>query len=152
VVICQQRAHRITLLFEHKHRVIYTTPRQLHRYISRQLEETPQGEPFPSILTVVLLQSGTWNRPRSLSSEYDLPEAARGILAPYLVDFHMVMVELGSLEESELKGTQAGRLALAMLKTVGEGGPLGGCHSAPFCGISAENLRPNVFAASCGAR
>ena len=97
------------MLFEHKHRVVYTTPRQLHRYISRQLEETPDGEPLPSILTVVLLQSGTWNRSRTLSSEYDLPEAARGILAPYLGDFQMVMVELGSLEESELKGTQAGR-------------------------------------------
>jgi hypothetical protein len=36
-------------------------------------------------------------------------------------DFQMVMVELGSLQESQLKGTQAGRLALAMLKTVGEG-------------------------------
>jgi hypothetical protein len=120
-----QRAHRITLLFEHKHRVIYTTPRQLHRYISRQLEETPDGQPLPSILTVVLLQSGTWNRSRTLSSEYDLPEPARGILAPYLVDFRMVMVELGSLDEGELKGTQAERLALAMLKTVGEEHPMG---------------------------
>ena len=71
---------RITLLFEHKQRVIYTTARQLHRYISRQLEETPEGAPLPSILTVVLLQGGTWNRPRTLSSEYDLPESARRIL------------------------------------------------------------------------
>jgi hypothetical protein len=116
---------RITLLFEHKHRVLYTTARQLHRYISRQLEETPEEAPLPSILTVVLLQSGTWNRPRTLSSEYDLPESARRILAPYLVDFQMIMVELEALEESDLKGTQAGRFALAMLKAVGEGRPMG---------------------------
>lgn len=121
----QRRAHRITLLFEHKHRVLYTTPRQLHRYISRQLEETPDREPLPSILTVVLLQGGSWNRSRRLSSEYHLPETAWGILAPYLVDFQMVIIELGSLQESQLKGTQAGRLALAMLKTVGEGKPFG---------------------------
>lgn len=116
---------RITLLFEHKYRAIYTTARQLHRYISRQMDDTPGNEPLPSILTVVLLQSGTWNRPRRLSGEYDLPEPARQILAPYLVDFHMVMVELGPLDESGLQGTEAGRLALALLKAVGEDQPMG---------------------------
>jgi hypothetical protein len=118
-------ARRITLLFEHKYRPIYTTTRQLHRYISRQFEQTPGSDPLPSILTVVLLQSGTWNRSRTLSSEYDLPEPARQILAPYLVDFRMVMVELGPLDESGLKGTEAGRLALALLKVVGEDRPMG---------------------------
>ena len=42
-------------------------------------------------------------------------------MTPYLVDFRMVMVELAPLQEDELKGTDAGRLALALLKTVGEG-------------------------------
>lgn len=50
-------ARRLTLLFEHKLRAIYGTPRQLHRYISRQLEETPANEPLPSI-------SGTSDAPR----------------------------------------------------------------------------------------
>ncbi len=60
-----ERPRRITFLFEHKHRVFYNTPRQLHRYISRILEETPDQEPLPSILTIVLVQSGSWNRTRA---------------------------------------------------------------------------------------
>jgi hypothetical protein len=66
-----------------------------------------------------------WNRARTLSSEYDLPEPARQILAPFLLDFQMVMVELSPLDESGLKGTEAGRLALALLKAVGEGQSMG---------------------------
>jgi hypothetical protein len=138
--------HRITLLFEHKNRVTYTTPRQLHRYISRQWEETPDAEPLPSILTVVLLQSGTWKRARSLSSEYALPEPARRILAPYLVDFQMVMVELSALAEDDLRGTESGRLALALLKSVGEGGLMGWLRLRSLLrdlirGLSPEQLR-----------
>jgi predicted transposase YdaD len=139
-------ARRITLLFEHKQRVVYTTARQLHRYISRQLESTPDHEPLPSILTVVLLQSGTWKRPCRLSSEYALPEPAREILAPYLVDFQMVMVELASLDENGLRGTVAGRLALALLKSVGEGQPMGWLRFrsilSEICGkLSPQGLR-----------
>ncbi len=134
---------RVTLLFEHKHRAIYTTARQLHRYVSRQLEDTPEGEPLPSILTVVLLQSGTWNRPRALSSEYDLPEPARRILTPYLVDFQMMMVELGTLEENDLKGTEAGRLALAMLKTVGEDRPMGWLRFRSILRDICRNFSPD---------
>jgi hypothetical protein len=37
----------------------------------------------------------------------------------------MMMMELGDLVESDWKGTQAGRFALAMLKAVGEGRPMG---------------------------
>ncbi len=133
---------RITLLFEHKYRPIYTTARQLLRYISRQLEETPANEPLPSILTVVLLQSGSWNRLHSLSGEYDLPEPARRILTPYLVDFRMVMVELAPLEESDLKGTEAGRLALALLKTVGEGQPMGWLRFRTILSGICGNLPP----------
>jgi hypothetical protein len=133
---------RITLLFEHKYRVLYTTARQLHRYISRQMDEAPGSEPLPSILTVVLLQSGTWNRPCTLSSEYDLPEPARQILAPYLVDFRMVMVELGPLDESGLKGTEAGRLALAMLKAVGEGQPMGWLRFRSILGDICRKFSP----------
>lgn len=133
---------RITRLFEHKYRPIYTTPRQLLRYISQQMEETPANEPLPSILAVVLLQSGSWNRLRSLSGEYDLPEPARQILTPYLVDFRMVMVELAPLEESDLKGTEAGRLALALLKTIGEGQPLGWLRFRTILSDICQNLPP----------
>ncbi|MBI4600560.1 MAG: Rpn family recombination-promoting nuclease/putative transposase [Planctomycetes bacterium] len=115
---------RIRLLFEHKSRPVASTPRQLHRYISRQLEATPPDRPLPCILTVVLLQSGRWRRSPSLSSEYELPEAAGKILAPYVLDFRMLMVELSELDEADLRGTEAGRLGLALLKTIGEGQPL----------------------------
>jgi len=116
---------RITLLFDHKRRTDYTTPRQLHRYIAQMMEETPNNQSLPSILTVVLLQSRKWNRPHTLSGEYDLPDAARAVLGPYLTDFRMVLVELARLDESGLKGTVAGRFALALLKAVGEGEPMG---------------------------
>ena len=133
---------RITLLFEHKYRPLYTTARQLHRYLFRQMTETPDNEPLPSILTVVLLQSGTWNRPRTLSSEYDLPEPARQIMAPYLLDFRMVIVELKPLEENELKGTSSGRLALALLKAVGEGQPMAWLRCHTILHQVCHQLRP----------
>ena len=129
-------------MFEHKYRPIYSTPRQLLRYISRQLEETPADKPLPSILTVVLLQSGSWKRLHSLSGEYDLPEPARRILTPYLVDFRMVVVELAPLQESDLKGTEAGRLALALLKTVGEGQPMGWLRFRTILSGICRNLPP----------
>jgi len=112
---------RIRLLFEHKSRPEASTPRQLHRYISRQLEATPPNRPLPCILTVVLLQSGHWRQSPTLSSEYRLPEPAGKILAPYVLDFRMLMVELSELDEADLRGTEAGRLGLAFLKTIGEG-------------------------------
>ncbi|MEK9146196.1 MAG: Rpn family recombination-promoting nuclease/putative transposase, partial [Elusimicrobiota bacterium] len=112
---------RIRLLFEHKSRPVASTPRQLHRYISRQLEATPPDRPLPCILTVVLLQSGRWRRSPTLSSEYRLPEPAGKVLAPYVLDFRMLMVELSALDEADLRGTEAGRLGLALLKTIGEG-------------------------------
>jgi len=115
---------RIRLLFEHKSRPAASTPRQLHRYLSRQLEGTPANRPLPCILTVVLLQSGHWRLSPTLSSEYKLPEAAGKILAPYVLDFRMLMVELSDLDETDLRGTEAGRLGLALLKTAGEGRPL----------------------------
>ena len=115
---------RIRLMFEHKRRPQTSTPRQLYGYLSRQIEETPPGRPLPCILTVVLLQSGHWKRSPTLSSEYRLPEAAGKILAPYVLDFRMLMVELSDLDETDLRGTEAGRLGLALLKTVGEGRPL----------------------------
>jgi hypothetical protein len=115
---------RIRLLFEHKCRPEAGTPRQLHRYISRQLEATAPNRPLPCILTVVLLQSGRWRASPTLSSEYRLPEPAGKILAPYVLDFRMLLVELGKLDEAGLRGTEAGRLGLALLKTVGEGQPM----------------------------
>jgi len=133
----------IHLLFDHKHRVIYTTPRQLHRYIGQIMDETPDNQPLPSILTVVLLQSGTWNRTPTLSSEYDLPDAARQVLAPYLVDFRLVLVELVRLEESDLKGTVSGRLALALLKAVGEGKPTGWLRFRTLLSDVCGKLRPD---------
>jgi hypothetical protein len=135
-------ARRITLLFEHKYRPLYRTARQLHRYISREMDETPENEPLPSVLTVVLLQSRTWNRPPTLASEYDLPEAARQILTPYLVDFRMILVELQPLEERGLKGTKAGRLALAVLKAVGAGQPLEWLRFRTILRDVCRNLRP----------
>jgi len=133
----------ITLLFDHKHRVIYTTPRQLHRYIGQIMEETPDNQPLPSILTVVLVQSGTWNRPPTLASEYDLPDAARQVLAPYLVDFRMILVELVRLDEDALEGTPAGRLALALLKAVGEGKPMGWLRFRTLLSDVCRKLRPD---------
>jgi hypothetical protein len=115
---------RIRLLFEHKNRAVASTPRQLQRYISRQMEETPSNRPLPCILTVVLLQSGRWRRSPALSSEYKLPEPAGRVLAPYLLDFRMLMVELSALDEAGLRGTEGGRLGLALLKTIGEGQPV----------------------------
>jgi hypothetical protein len=115
---------RIRLLFEHKSRPVASTPRQLHRYISRQLEAAPLNRPLPCILTVVLLQSGRWRLPPTLSSEYKLPAPAGKIIAPYVLDFRMLMVELSELDEADLRGTEAGRLGLALLKTIGEGQPL----------------------------
>jgi hypothetical protein len=114
---------RLRLLFEHKRRRLSQTPRQLHRYISRQFEQTPSGEPLPCILTVVLLQYGRFSLP-TLSSEYRMPESIMRVLSPYLLDFQMLTIELSRLGEAELRGTEVGRLALAMLKTVGEGKPL----------------------------
>ena len=41
-----------------------------------------------------------------------------------LVNFKMVIASLSELTESEINGTPEGRLALAVLKCVGEGRPL----------------------------
>ena len=133
---------RITLLFDHKNRPTYTTPRQLLRYIVQIMEGSPDSKPLPSILTVVLLQSGTWNRTPTLSSEYELPDEAVQVLAPYLVDFRMMVVELASLEESGLKGTVAGRLALALLKAVGEGEPMGWLRFRSILSDVCQELPP----------
>ncbi len=133
---------RITLLFDHKNRPIYTTPRQLLHYIVQIMDESPDSRPLPSILTVILLQSGTWNRPRTLSGEYGLPDEAAQVLAPYLVDFRMVVVELAPLEESGLKGTVAGRLALALLKAVGEGQPMGWLRFRSILSDVCQELPP----------
>jgi hypothetical protein len=137
---------RLRLLFEHKFRVVSTTPRQLLRYISREMEETSTNQPLPAILTVVLLQSGTWSGSHTLSSEYDLPDAVRGALTPYLLDFRMVMVELASLDESGLKGTVAGRFALALLKAVGEGRPMGWRDFHSILSDVCRKLRPERLA------
>lgn len=118
------RHQRIRLLFEHKRRPDKETARQLQRYIHQQFEQTPAGNALPCIITVLLLQHGRCSHP-TLSSEYQLPEAVRQVLAPYMLDFRMITIELSQLAESDLHGTEAGRFALALLKTVGEGNPIG---------------------------
>ncbi len=143
---------RIRLLFEHKSRPVASTPRQLHRYISRQMEETPSNRPLPCILTVVLLQSGRWRQSPTLSSEYKLPEPAGKILAPYVLDFRMLMVELSDLDEADLRGTEAGRLGLALLKTIGEGQLVRWFKFRGVFGTSARTCRRRHCAASCGVR
>ena len=62
------------------------------------------------------------------------------------------MVELGALEESGLLGTEAGRLALAMLKAVGEGRPMGWLRFRSILRDICRNPLPTSFAENCAAR
>ncbi len=119
----QRKRRRISLLFEHKRSVRYTTPRQLFGYMSHEIGQAEESEPLPAILTVVLVQHGIWKRPPRLSSEYDLPDEALQVLGPYLLDFGFITVELTDLGEDELQGTPEGRFALTLLKCVGQGEP-----------------------------
>ena len=110
---------RVRLLFEHKFDVRYKTPRQVHGYISRQFEDTPLEEPLPPIITVMLLQSGTWRRSAEFAAEYDLPAETLETLKPYLVNFRLEIVSLEALEQNEIVGEPEGRFALALLKSIG---------------------------------
>ena len=53
---CGSASHHVVIRAQAAAAVQHAS-RQLHRYISRQLEETPANEPLPGILTMVLLQS-----------------------------------------------------------------------------------------------
>ena len=114
---------RLRLLFEHKRRPIKGMLRQIQRYINRQFERTPINEPLPCVITILLLQSGQCDS-SSLSSEYKLPDNVLDAFRPFFIDFHVLPIELSRLNESQLKGTEVGRLALAMLKSVGAGRPM----------------------------
>ena len=120
----EPRPQQLCLLFEHKRRVDYKTPRQILDYIYHILSNVEPTQPLPGVLPIVLLQSGRWRREASLASEYGMSEDLREALSPYLLNFQMRMVELSQLQEHELCGTLEGRLALALLKSVGENDPL----------------------------
>ncbi len=111
---------RIRLLFEHKRRPERGTLRQLLNYIHHQLSQTPSADALPCVITILLLQHGRCLR-TNLSSEYQLPESMLAVFAPYVLDFRLIPIELSQLGETDLRGTAAGRFALAMLKSVGEG-------------------------------
>ena len=115
---------RIRLLFEHKSEVRYHVSRQMHRYISRIFEETPDAEPLPPVICVLLVQSGVWRRSAEFAEQYELPEETLALLEPYLLNFQMVIVSLEELRQSELQGTVEGRLALSVMKAIGEKRPL----------------------------
>ena len=64
----------------------------------------------------------------------------------------MTIIELGLLGEMQLKGTRVGRLALAILKAVGDDHQWGGLVSALFLAIFAATFTRIGFAGSCAAR
>jgi hypothetical protein len=55
----------------------------------------------------------------------------------------MILVELARLDEGGLKGTAAGRLALALLKAVGEGRPMGWLRFRTILSDVCRKLRPD---------
>ena len=121
----EKNDRRIRLVFEHKSDVRYKTPRQIHQYAARQFEDTPLDQPLPPVITVLLLQSGSWRRSTEFAAEYGLADNVLAVLRPYLVNFRMVITELGPMTENQMRGTAEGRFALALLKSVGENKPLG---------------------------
>ncbi|MEO5327164.1 MAG: Rpn family recombination-promoting nuclease/putative transposase [Magnetococcus sp. THC-1_WYH] len=109
----------IYTLLEHKSWPDRKAGWQLHRYITRILEqwerEHPDWEHLPPIIGMIIYHGATpWRIPNELRPL--MP--SNDLLHPYLPNFRFVVVDLGQIENESLSGNPRLRAGLLALKFV----------------------------------
>jgi predicted transposase YdaD len=109
----------IYTLLEHKSWPDRKTGWQLHRYMTRILEqwerEHPDWEQLPPIIGVVIYHGAT---PWKISDELQALMSGSDALRPYLPNFRFVVVDLGQIDNDDLSNNPRLRAGLLALKFV----------------------------------
>jgi predicted transposase/invertase (TIGR01784 family) len=98
----------VYLLFEHQStsddRMAFRLLGYQLRIWERWLSEQPRARSLPVIVPVVLYHGlETWSAPVAFEALFDVPEAARPALAPYLVRFTYLLDDLSEVPDAQLR-------------------------------------------------
>jgi predicted transposase/invertase (TIGR01784 family) len=114
----------VYLLFEHQSTPDDQMPFRLLRYLvriwERWLKDHEGAKLLPVIVPIVLYHDDEpWSAPMAFDAMFDLPDAVRSTLAPYLVNFTYLVDDLSETPDDELRAramTALGRLVALCFK------------------------------------
>jgi predicted transposase/invertase (TIGR01784 family) len=114
----------VYIVFEHQStsddRMAFRLLRYLVRIWEHWLDDHPRAGTLPVIIPVVLYHGAEpWSAYLSLDALFDMPDAVRPAMEPYLVQFRYVLDDLSEISDEQLRAramTAVGRLVEACFK------------------------------------